>query len=430
MQCLITEKIGQIMPAKYHGYDSDQFALICSGYIKNPVDGLWYLSQEVLPPPSFSAKQVSQLNIQVVLDAGWVDYPDMVRENFVSFFLNFEADGDAYKTNLEGVGEWIYLMKFIQDIEDGKDSRLGPVEFAEDTFHVWHLANGKARFVIQNGAQPYDCGWHGDGGKADDPSAIIPPWQYLLDIELERHVLLAALRAMSGEMRRIITDVFAPGVCAALDAPLPKPTATINKESGGRYDYFRPYRWVSAGAGYGYEYLIFPHMVKHKFPPPDIDFNVSIQNNGEYYISISHGKVQIGLFMPEWTHWEECLCEWLNLLVDSLGYGAVCFDAEGVDAVLCAKSDYSHFHENPEAGSGYLNLLVWAGGSWYAHPLYGRDYKHRAIHIKIERRKLVKLFYDVLQFVLSQNAGTLPKTQWSRLPYDLSKVEDFLSKIP
>ncbi len=415
------------MPTKHHGYGDDHMAMLCAGYVKDPEDGMWYFHQEVLPPPKRASTVVNRLDIRVTLDAEPDEFPEMVQENYVSLYLTFEGADKVYELTIEAIGEWIGWMKFIQDIKDGKDSRLGPIEYSENTFHAWHMGDGRVRFVVQAGER---VGYYGNVWTDENfapESADILPWQFAMDIEIDRNALLAALNSMTEHIRHTIEKVFASAVCPVFEKALPKPTMTVN-ENGRRYDYFSAYRWVSAEAGNGYEYSILPHMKRRCCPPHDTDFNVQIHDEGEYLVTITHKKVQIGLLMPEWTHWEECLCEWLNLLVDDRGWGTVCFNTEGIEAVLCAEPDSFHSVKNPKANDDYLNFLVWADGSWHPNSGYDRDHKERAVHIKIEWRKLVQQFYDVIQYILQKEGGALPKTPWARLPYDLSEVEKYLKE--
>lgn len=416
------------MPTKRHGYGDDYMAIQCAGYVKNPENGMWYYHQEVLPPPTSASTCVDHLMIRVTLDAEPDEFQDMVEENYVSLFLTFESANKIYELSMQSIDEWCGWLKFTQDIKDGKDTRLGPIEYSEHTFHAWHVGGDRVRFVIQLGE---GVGYYGNVWTDENfapESADILPWQFAIDIEIDRQKLLAALNSTTEHIRHAIESVFAPAICPVFEKPLPQPTMTVN-DNGRRYDYFLAYRWTSAATGCGHEYRIMPHMQRHRCPPLDVDFKVQIHAEGEYFVTITHRKVHIGLLMPEWTHWEECICEWLNLLVDNRGWGAVCFNTEGIEAVLCADSDDFHILKNPHASKDYLNFLVWADGSWYPNSGYNRDHKDRAIHIKIERRKLVQQFYDVIQYVLQKEGGALPNTPWARQPYDLSAVEKYLKEV-
>ena len=258
------------------------------------------------------------------------------------------------------------------------------MEYSEDTLHLWHLDDQTVRFAVQNGRE--------ERYRRNDYSEEFPkiaPWAFAIDVELECQDLLAVLDKVTDEMRRILTEVFAPAECPAFDEALPVADWTLYRENGRRYDYFAPYRWIVGECHGGYEYFILPHMQRHLSPPHNVDFSVRIHDapDEEFLMTLTHKKVRIGLLMPEWTHWEEDLCQWLNLLIDgnnSVGRGTVCFNTEGIDAVLCGEEDRFWHDRNPDADSRLVNFLVWANGSWYTKGSPKRkEWKDRAIHIKI-----------------------------------------------
>ena len=79
-----------------------------------------------------------------------------------------------------------------------------------------------------------------------------------------------------------------------------------------------------------------------------------------------------------------------------------------------------------------MNFLVWANGSWYTKGSPKRkEWKDRAIHIKIERHALVRMFYEELMRVLKPYGGVPPELSWESEPRklpDMSKVEKYLAE--
>jgi len=228
----------------------------------------------------------------------------MARERYISFYLTFQVGDTVYELIMEILDEWTGWMKFIQDIKDGKDSRLGPIEYSNDIFHVWHTGNDKLRFIIQNGWRfnSYGRTWTKleFSYSENQLRAQILPWQYAIDIEVDKLGLLSVLQDMLEEMRRTIIDVYSPNQCPVFSEALPVPTETIIEKNGRKYDYFRPYRWISAGCERRFEHTAKPHMIRRVRPPHDIDFNVQAHHiTDEYFIEISHKNVCINLLMPK-----------------------------------------------------------------------------------------------------------------------------------
>jgi len=223
------------MPRKHHGHYDDMMAVYCGSWTKSPDTGLWYSWREKLPIPKNNSIDSGIFDIKVRLDEFGTfeelkqeiidNSEEIEKEQFgLCIELMFKVGEKEYRVVLDALTEWPYLLRFVQEIKDDKHARYNICELTNSDLHIWWLGNDKYRFVVQNSFQESMYGDYDICITKCPQERIVAPWAFAIDIEISKKSLLKAFDKAVEDIRKIMTDLFAPNECPVFSKKIQEPS--------------------------------------------------------------------------------------------------------------------------------------------------------------------------------------------------------------
>ena len=155
----------------------------------------------------------------------------------------------------------------------------------------------------------------------------------------------------------------------------------------------------------GDSYKISEHAVKHA-PKEDKGFNIELSCYNMYngwHMQFRYGKYSIGANLPLWTGASAVMIVWLESIVSGRTLG-VSFDEEGNDLHL-----FAHKIDDRYTNFIFFSCIDWQANINAEYPpikYSGKRFAKKAVHVRIETKKLVNMFYSALQ-KYAQSVGVI-----------------------